>query len=61
MSKAQIYTDRDLETGGIFMLGTFDDVDNYDTPKENTGAWEIITVVKTPNLKRTKFLRLAYL
>ena len=61
MSKAQIYSDRDLETGGIFMLGTLDDVDDYVDPKENDGAWEIITVEKIPNLKRTKFLRLAYL
>lgn len=61
MSKANIYADRDLKTGGIFMLGTLDDVTDYSLPKENEGAWEIIKFTKLPDINGTSYLRQAYL
>lgn len=61
MSRAQVFVDRDLEMGGILMLGTLDDVDDWDNPKENSGAWEILSFEKTANFRGTHYLRMAYL
>ena len=60
-SKATIFADRDLATGGIIMLGILDDVDDYVDPKANEGAWEILQVTKLPTIDGTNFLRQAFL
>jgi len=61
ISKAQVYVDRDVEIGGILMLGELSDITDATNPKENSGAWEILMFQKMPNIKATGYLRLAFL
>jgi len=61
MSKAQVYVDREVLMGGILMLGTMDDVEDYTHPIENDKAEEILQFKQMPNLRKTGFLRLAFL
>ncbi len=61
MSKAQVYVDREVLMGGILMLGTMDDVVDYVNPIENNKAEEILMFKQMPNLRKTGFLRLAFL
>jgi hypothetical protein len=61
MSKAEIMADRDLEIGGVLMLGTLADVLDVLTPKDNPGACEIMSIAKTPDFKGRRFLRQAFL
>ena len=53
--------DRDLEVGGIVMLGELTDVTDNDIPQNNSGAWEVRQTRKTPNIRGNKFLREALL
>lgn len=61
VSKAQAIVDRDVERGGVLMLGTLDDVSDPDDPKANDGAQEILAFQKNPNLRGTKYVRVAFL
>lgn len=61
ISNAKVYVDRDVDVGGVLMLGTLLDVSSADNPKGNIGAFEIRKFEKIPNLKATEFLRTAYL
>jgi len=59
-SRAVVYVDRDVDVGGVLMLGELTDVTDVDA-KENEGAWEIKRFDRIPNLKATEYLRIAYL
>ena len=61
MSTAVVYVDRDVDLGGVLMLGDLDDVTDEDNPKENENAWEIRRFDKMPKLKQTEILRTVYL
>lgn len=61
MSRARVYVDRDVEVGGILMLGELTDITDANNPKENDNAWEIRRFEKLPNLKNTEFLRTVFL
>jgi len=61
LSKAKVYVDRDVELGGVLMLGELDSSVDEDNPKENENAWEIRRFEKLPTLKATQFLRTCYL
>lgn len=60
-SNAKVYVDRDVDVGGVLMLGELTDITDENNPKENDGAWEIRRFDKLPNMKATEFLRTAYL
>lgn len=60
-SRAVVYVDRDVDVGGILMLGELTDITDEEDPKENEGAWEIKRFDNTPNLRATEFLKTAYL
>jgi len=61
LSRARVYVDRDVEIGGVLMLGELDSGVDESNPKENDNAWEIRRVEKLPTLKATQFLRTCYL
>jgi len=61
LSRARVYVDRDVEIGGVLMLGELGSGVDEDNPKENDNAWEIRRFEKLPTLKATKFLRTVYL
>jgi hypothetical protein len=61
MSKAKVYVDRDVDKGGVLMLGVLDDITDSENVKENEGAWEIKRFDKLPNFRATEFLRTAFL
>jgi len=62
LSNARVYVDRDVEVGGVLMLGELDSgvMDLVDI-KENENAWEIKRFEKLPTLRATQFLRTCYL
>ena len=60
-SKSKVYVDRDVSVGGVLMLGVLTDITDLVDVKENEGAREIRRFDKTPNLKATEFIRLAWL
>ncbi len=61
ISHSKVYTDQDVDVGGILMLGTKDDITDSTNIKENENAWEIRRFDKLPNLKNTEFLRTVFL
>jgi hypothetical protein len=61
ISQALVFVDRDLEIGGVLMLGTLTDIVDYVNPKANEEAWEIKSFKKLPDLRGTKYLRQVYL
>ena len=61
ISNASVYVDRDVDLGGVLMLGELTDITDDDIPKENDNAWEIRRYEKMPNLRNTEFLRTVYL
>jgi len=61
VSRSKVYVDRDVDVGGILLLGTEDDITDLTNIKENEGAWEIRRFDRLPNLKTTEYLRTAWL
>lgn len=61
LSRAKVYVDRDVEVGGLLMLGGLDSGVDEATPKNNDDVWEIRRVEKLPTLKATQFLRTVFL
>ncbi len=61
LSNAVVFVDRDVEVGGVLMLGEIADITDLENVKENDGAWEIMRFDKLPTLRATKNLRTAYL
>ena len=62
LSNAVVYVDRDVDVGGVLMLGELTDIDSsLTTPKQNDETWEIKRFEKLPNLKNSQFLRTVYL
>lgn len=61
LSHAVVYVDRDVDVGGVLMLGELTDITDADNVRENAGAWEIKRFDKIPNLRATEFLRIAFL
>ena len=61
LSRAKVYVDRDVEVGGILMLGGLGDITDESNPKENDNAWEIRRVEKLPTLSAKQFLRTVFL
>ena len=61
LSKAVVYVDRDVEVGGVLMLGTEDDITDEDNPLRNNGAYEIQRFDKLPDIKVREYLRTCYL
>lgn len=59
-STAKVIVDRDMDVGGVIMLGSFDDVTDEANPKENAEAWEIKHFKRTANIKGKKYLREAF-
>lgn len=60
-SQSIVYVDRDVRVRGVLMLGTMSDVTDFADPKGNDNAWEIRRFDKLPNLRKTEYLRTAYL
>ena len=60
ISSVVIYSQEDLETGGLVLLGTLDDVD-YDGDARAQGAVEIQQVGRVPNLRAKQFLKQAFI
>lgn len=56
-----VYVDRDVEVGGVLLLGSLDSDINESDPKANEGASEIRQFSKIPNIRNTELLRVAYL
>ena len=56
-----MFVDRDVDVGGVLMLGMLTDVDDVNNPKANEGAWEIKRFDKIPTLKADQFLRRVFL
>ena len=61
VSRAKVFVDRDVDVGGVLMLGMLTDVDDVNNPKANEGAWEIKRFDKIPTLKADQFLRRVFL
>ena len=61
LSRSVVYVDRDVDIGGVLMLGELTDITEDENVLENDGAWEIRGFSKVPTLKATEFLRTAYL
>lgn len=61
MSKALVYVDREVDVGGVLLLGSLSSSVDQDDPKANDGAWEIRRYEALPNFKATEFLRTVYL
>ena len=61
LSQSVVYVDRDMYVGDILKLGELDSGVDQDTPMDNSGAWEIRSFGKSPNLKNTEYLRTALL
>jgi len=61
VSHSRVYVDRDVNIGGVLMLGELTDVTDLTTPKENLGAWEIRQFEKLPNIRNTEVLLTVYL
>ena len=61
MSKAKLIVDRDLEIGGVLMLGELTDIEDYVNPKENPDAWEIKLFSKIADFRGSKYIRQVYL
>jgi len=60
-SSSKVYSGVDLTVGGFLWLGTVVTLTDADNPTLNEGAGEIMRFDKIPNIKATKFLRVAYL
>ncbi len=56
-SQAQLIVDRDLKQSGVVMLGVLADIIDFDNPKENEGAWEILKWLKTADFDGVLYLR----
>lgn len=62
LSNAIVFVDRDVDVGGILMLGVLTDVvAGADVKDKNRTAFEIKRYDKLPNLRATEFLRTAFL
>lgn len=60
-SKARVYVDRDVQLKGVLWKGLIEDLVEAEDPFKNPGAWEIKKFDKIPNLRQTKFVRIAWL
>lgn len=61
VSKSLVYVGIDVSVGGCLYLGDLESSMDWDDPKANEGVWEIRRFDKIPNIRITKFLRIAYL
>jgi len=61
ISNSKVMVDRDMRNGEVLMLGELIDITEQINILENDNAWTIEGWKKTPNLKATEFLRVAYL
>lgn len=61
LTKSKVYVDRDVDVGGVLMLGLLTDVDPAKRPDENVGADEIRRFDNMPTLRAKEFLKTAYL
>ena len=62
LSKSVVYVDRNMEVGGVLLLGSLDDSGiDEENPLINEGASEIMQFCKLPNLRNTETLRTAIL
>lgn len=60
ISRAVVYVDRDLEVGGLLMLGEmYSGMES--NPKANQDVWEVKRFNKLPTLRAKHFLRSAIL
>jgi len=59
--RSKVFVDRDLQLGGMLMLGELDSSVNEADPKQNDLAYEIKSFAKVPNLRVKEFLRTVYL
>lgn len=58
LSRAIVYTNRDLQMNGMLLLGALADLDSDGVnPYEIDGAMEIRQVQKSPDIKARQFLR----
>ena len=61
MSNAKVFPDRKTAIGGVLLLGKLTEVHDFDEPKKNDGAFEIMMFRTVPNLKNTENLYIATL
>lgn len=61
MSRAVVYVASDVKVKGVLMLGELLTSTNTTDPKANAGAWEVRSFEKIPNLRITRYLRVAML
>jgi len=60
-TRSKVFVGEDMSVGDVLFLGELTDLTNEDNPKANSGAYEVVQFSKTPNLRATEFLRIAYL
>lgn len=61
VSSSVVYVDRDMKAGDVLMLGTTDDIVDEINILENPNSGKIQKFAKTPNLRATEYLKVAYL
>lgn len=60
VASGTVYVDRDMKEGGLLKLCALEDLIEAD-PRDETDARAVLAFTKTPNLKATEFLRIAFI
>ena len=62
LCKAKVYVDRDIAAGSFLWLGTLVSLpSDHTNPRLISGASQVLSFGKLPNLKATEYLRTCYL
>lgn len=61
LADTRVFVGQDVDVDGFLLLGTLADVQDMNDPKQNPKAFRIKKFDKTPNLRATDFVRIAYL
>ncbi|MFN7318862.1 MAG: hypothetical protein ACK5S6_05070 [bacterium] len=56
VSRAELIIQTEVAVGGIIIKGTLDTVAYWSDPKANLGAYEVLKVSSTPNIRNTETL-----
>lgn len=56
LSRCELITEVQLAVGGFVMLGTLNQITDWTVPKNNPGAYELIKVSRTPDIKNRRQL-----
>lgn len=59
-NKNKVYVSADVEKQGVLWQGVLADLTDTENPFNNTQAYEVKRFKKIPNIRQTKFLRIAF-